>query len=182
MPESKSRIQELGNPSNPPKQPGPRSTPGGDRPGCQSGQEEEAVQATSNCAESTLQDKNKASVQECRLQSLPSSSRPSNKKSAPSSEHGGTSSTPVVTLEFPSRNPGHSKALPYCTVGSDDPSATSEPVTSSPDPSNPQTLSVSSATTVPRGSASRDKETQQLLALLGSCKPARVKKNPSFQK
>ena len=82
----------------------------------------------------------------------------------------------MATLELPSRNPAQSKVLPYCIVGSEDFSATSEPVNELTDPSFPQTQSVSSASAVLRTSGSRDKETQQLLDFLRSCKPAKVKK------
>ena len=82
----------------------------------------------------------------------------------------------MAALKLPSRNPAQSKVLPDCIVGSEDFSVTPEPVNELTDPSFPQTQSVSSASAVHRTSGSRDKETQQLLDFLRSCKPAKVKK------
>ena len=89
----------------------------------------------------------------------------------------------MAALKLPSRNPAQSKVLPDCIVGSEDFSVTPEAVNELTDPSFPQTQSVPSASAVRRTSGSRDKETQQLLELLRSCMPAKVKKNKSsFQK
>ena len=175
---------EPGNPSDPPEPPRRRSSQDSDRPGCQAGQEEEAAQPASNCAESILQERIYTSAQECRLQSLRDSGRLSNKKAACSSSIGGgtTSSPPVAAPRLPTQDPAQSKVLPDCIVGSEDFSVTSEPVNALPDSSFPQTQSVPS-TSIQRTSGSRDKETQQLLDLLKSCMPAIVRKNKSsFQK
>ena len=141
------------------------------------GQEEEVVQAASKCADLTLEESIYGSAHECRPQSLQDSGRLSNKKAASGdSPDGETSSPSVATLKLPSRNPAQSKDFPCRTVGSEDFSATLDPVNELTDPSFPQTQSVSGTSAVLRTSGSRDKETQQLLDFLRSCKPAKVKK------
>ena len=166
---------ESGHHSNPLESSCCRSQPRDrDRPGCQAGSEEEAVQPVSNCAESILQERINSSTLEIRPQSLQSSRRLSNQKAACCCSSGGSTrisspsnSTPLPAPKPPSQYPVHSKALLDCTVDSKYFSVTQTTVNEPSDPCFPPTQCLPSDDRKP---ASRDKEAQLLLDLLRSCK------------
>ena len=149
---------------SPPCPPAPAKAPAvaRRRPSCPPGQVAKA-QPVSYCKTSTPQEGVSSETQESRPQLQAATARGSTLEAALiscTSEKTVTLALSLPVSEAPSQTNAQSEDLPSCTVGSEDFSATNEPVNELPDPSFPQTQCVPDTSTVPRASASRDKEAQ----------------------